>query len=301
MSTGSTRAVPAALAGATAISFSAILFRASDVQPITAGFYRMAFAVPVLALLWWSRRREDRRSGRERLIAFVAGLFLAADVVAWHTAIDLIGAGLGTLIANSQVVIVPMATWVLFRERPSRAALAAMPVVMIGLVLITGVGRADTFGERPAVGVALGAVAALMYTGFLVGYRRSNRRLAPPSGPLLEATAGAALGAFAAGAVSGQMDLTPGWAGVGWLVLLALSSQVVGWLAIGYALPRLPAAHTSFAILLQPSLTLVWGALIFGERASWVQAIGVLLVLAGITTVTIGSRQRAPVQRSASA
>ncbi len=301
MGSTSARAVPAALAGATAISFSAILFRAAAVEPFTGAFFRMAFAVPVLALLWWTRRRRDDRTAADRLIAFLAGLFLAADVVAWHASIELIGAGLATLIANSQVVVVPMVTWALFRERPSRAALAAMPVVLVGLVLITGVGRTDTFGDRPVLGVAYGALAACFYSAFLIGYRRSNRRLSPPSGPLLEASAGAAVGALAAGMVGGGIDLAPGWPAVGWLLVLALSSQVVGWLAIGYALPRLPAAHTSFAILLQPSLTLVWGALIFGERASWVQVVGVLLVLAGIATVTVGSRQRAPVQRSASA
>ena len=44
----------------------------------------------------------------------------------------------------------------------------------------------------------------------------------------------------------------------GWLLLLAWA-RVLGWLAITYALPRLPAAETSTFILLQPVLTMVWG------------------------------------------
>ena len=71
-------------------------------------------------------------------------------------------------------------------------------------------------------------------------------------------------------------------------MLLALVSQVVGWLAIAYALPRLPAAHTSFAILLQPVLTLIWGYLILHQDGySQNQVIGIFLVLAAITSVTI--------------
>lgn len=279
--------VTVALGGAIAISFSAILFRLAEVSPVTAAFFRLGFAVPVLAVLWFRRRAEDRRTALDRTIAVLAGLFLAADMVTWHTAIDEIGAGLGTLIANSQVVVVPFLTWAIFRERPAPQALVAMPIVMVGLTLITGVGREDTFGNRPVLGVVLGVAAALFYSGFLIGYRRSNRVLAPSAGALFDATTGAAVGTLVAGPLAGGIDFTPGLEAAGWLFLLAMSSQVVGWLAIGYALPRLPAAHTSFAILLQPTLTMVWGALILDERASWVQGTGVALVLLGIVAVTL--------------
>ena len=71
-------------------------------------------------------------------------------------------------------------------------------------------------------------------------------------------------------------------------MLLALLCQVGGWLAIAHALPRLPAAHTSFAILLQPVLTLIWGYLILNEDGhSQNQLIGIFLVLLAITSVTL--------------
>lgn len=286
--------VVAALAGAVAISFSAIFFRLAAVSPITGTFFRMAYAVPLLAVLWWMRRRRDHRSTRDRWIAITAGLFLAADVVFWHASIELIGAGLATLIANSQVVIVPLVTWAIFRERPSNPALWAMPVVMVGLALITGLGRADTFGERPVAGVLLAVTAATLYSGYLIGYRRSNRVLAPPAGSLLDASIGGAVAVALVGMMLSELDPVPTWPAHGWLLALAWSSQVLGWLSIGYALPRLPAAHTSFAILLQPTMTLAWGRLIFDERASWVQGVGVVLVLAGIAVVTLGSRARTP-------
>ncbi|MDH3517855.1 MAG: DMT family transporter [Acidimicrobiia bacterium] len=281
------RPLLAVFAGATAISFSAIFFRLSGVTPLTGTFYRMVYALPPLALIWMAGRRRDARPWGDRLMAMLAGALLSADVVAWHTSIEMIGAGLATLIANSQVVIVPVVTWLLFGERVPRPILLAMPVVMVGLALITGLGRADTFGDRPLLGVGLAVVAAALYSGFLIGYRRSNRTLAPPAGPLLDAVIGAAVVASLAGLIFGDLDLAPSWPAHGWLIALALGAQVIGWLGIGYALPRLPAAHTSFAILLQPSLTLAWGALIFDERASLVQAAGVALVLAGILMVSL--------------
>jgi drug/metabolite transporter (DMT)-like permease len=277
--------IAAALGGALVISFSAVLYRLSETGPVTGAFFRMAYAVPVLGAIWMLQRRHDERTWRQRGLAGLAGVFLAADVVVWSAAIDQIGAGLATLIVNSQVVLVPFVTWALFGERPGRRAVLAMPVVLAGLAAITGLGGADTFGDRPVLGVVLGAIAALFYTAFLVTFRRAGRT-GPASGQLLDATIGACLTVAAYGFATGTIDTTVTWPGHGWLVALALGSQVLGWLLIGYALPRLPATVTSFAVLLQPTATLVWGRLIFDERPGVIQLAGVVAVLTGIAAVT---------------
>ncbi len=281
------RNLAAALFGASAISFSAIHVRFAGVTPVTAAVFRSAYALPLLWVAWLVVRRRDRRSPRARLVAFGSGLALAADLVAWHASIDWIGAGLATLLANVQVVVVTLAAWALFGERPSRRSLVALPVVLAGVALVTGLGRAGAFGDRPVLGVVLGVTAAVFYGMFLLAYRHSNRSLAPAVGPLLDATAGALVGSLLAGVLVPALafDPRPAWPSHGWLLGLAIGTQVVGWLLIGYALPRLPARETSFLILLQPVLTMVWGGLLFSERVSLVQAAGVVLVLAGIAAV----------------
>ncbi len=291
------RPLLAAFSGAVVISFSAIFFRLSGVEPVTGAFFRTAYAIPVLAVVWSRSRSLDARTGRQRLGAFAAGLFLAADMTSWLTAVDLIGAGLATLVANTQVVIVPLVTWLALGERPHPIALGSMPVVLTGLALTTGLGRSDAYGEAPVAGVGLAVLAAVFYSGYLIGFRRASRFLVPPAGPLLDATIGATVGSAIIGTVMGRLDLGWVWPGHGWLLASALSSQVVGWLAIAYALPRLPAAHTSFAILLQPTLTILWGGLIFSERASVVQWAGVVLVVASIAAVTLGAGRQRGIER----
>ena len=54
---------------------------------------------------------------------------------------------------------------------------------------------------------------------------------------------------MAAGAALGEVDLVPSWPAHGWLALLALTSQVLGWMLISVSLPRLPAALTSVLLL----------------------------------------------------
>lgn len=286
------RPLLAAVAGGVVISFSAIFFRLAAVEPVTGAFFRTAYALPVLAALRAAGRARDTRTGTERAGAVLAGLLLAADMTAWLTAVDLIGAGLATLVTNTQVVIVPLVSWLVLRERPHPTALGTMPVVLVGLALTTGLGRPDAYGTSPTLGVGLAALAAVFYSGYLIGFRRASRSLVPPSGPLLDATVGATVGSGIIGAATGRLDLAWTWPGHGWLLLSALASQVVGWLAIAYALPRLPATQTSFAILLQPTLTIVWGALIFSEHASALQWAGAGLVVASIAVVSVGTGRR---------
>ena len=283
-----------ALAGAVAISFSPVLYVFSGTNPSTGAFFRMLYALPALALLAYLVRSSDTRSSRTRWMAFGAGLILAPDMLSYHSSMIFIGIGIATLIGNSQVIIVTLASWKLFGEKPNPAILISLPVVVVGLALISGIADSDPYGEDPVKGVIFGMMAAFFYSSFLILFRYSNRELAPSSSVQLDATAGAALGLLVLGLLplSGYaiepLDLQPIWPGHGWLIVLALLCQVAGWLAIAHALPRLPAAHVSFAVLLQPVLTLVWGYVILDQDGhSQNQVMGIFLVLAAIIAVTL--------------
>jgi drug/metabolite transporter (DMT)-like permease len=289
-----------ALAGAVAISFSPVFYIYSDTNPSTGAFFRMLYALPALALLAYLVRKSDTRSSRTRWTAFGAGLILAPDMLSYHSSMIFIGIGIATLIGNSQVIIVTLASWKLFGEKPNQAILISLPVVIIGLALISGIADTDPYGEDPVKGVVFGTMAAFFYSSFLILFRYSNRELAPSSSVQLDATAGAALGLLVLGLLPlssmaiEPLELQPTWPGHGWLIVLAILCQVAGWLAITHALPRLPAAHTSFAILLQPVLTLIWGYVILHQEGhSQNQVIGIFLVLAAIIAVTLyGSASR---------
>ena len=283
-----------ALAGAVAISFSPVLYVFSGTNPSTGAFFRMLYALPALALLAYLVRSADTRSSRTRWMAFGAGLILAPDMLSYHSSMIFIGIGIATLIGNSQVIIVTLASWKLFGEKPTPAILLSLPVVVVGLALISGIADSEPYGEDPVKGVIFGLMAAFFYSSFLILFRYSNRELAPSSSVQLDATAGAALGLLVLGLMplSGYaiepLDLQPIWPGHGWLIVLALLCQVAGWLAIAHALPRLPAAHVSFAVLLQPVLTLVWGYVILDQDGhSQNQVMGIFLVLAAIIAVTL--------------
>jgi drug/metabolite transporter (DMT)-like permease len=289
----------AAVAGAVAISFSAILYALAGVSPGTGAFFRLFYALPVLFVLWWARRDRDLRSPKRRMVALVAGIFLGFDILVWHISIEYIGAGLSTLIANSQVVVVALAAWAFLGEKPSREVTIAVPIVLLGVSLVSGLGRGDAFGSSPLLGTILALASAVLYAGFILGFRVSNESQAPSAGPLLESTAGAAIAILFTSIPFGGIEFTPTWPEHGWLLTLALTSQVAGWLLIGYALPRLPAVETATIILLQPVLTMIWAVLIFSEQPSAIQWVGAAMVLAGVGFVAVSRARRSVVMASA--
>jgi drug/metabolite transporter (DMT)-like permease len=279
-----------ALLGILSISFSAIFVRLSAVSPVTATFFRGAYAAPVLAVVWLAQRSQDRRGSRERWLAIVSGLLLALDLDLWHESIALLGAGLGTVIANAQVVFVAGAAWVLYGERPTAARVVTIAAVLGGVVLTSGLARHDAYGAQPVLGAVVGMLAAVVYAAFILLYRDANRTPGPRSGPLLDSTLGMIAGALVSAVFDPHFTFMPGAAATMWLALLAIGSQVIGWLLIGKALPKLPVVETSVLLLGQPVFTVIWGVLWFDERLSALQWLGSAIVLAGVGVLSIQRR-----------
>jgi drug/metabolite transporter (DMT)-like permease len=286
-----------ALLGALAIAFSSILVRLSHASPSTAAIFRCLFALPVLGVLaWLEDRRFGSRSWRERRVVIAAGVFFAADLILWHHSIEDVGAGLATVLANIQVVLVPLVAWAVLAERPGRRVLAALPIALFGVVLISGVLQHGAYGRAPGRGALFGIGAGVAYVGFLLLLRRGGSDLRRVAGPLFDATAVATVVAVAAGLVVGDADLLPGWPGVGWLAVLALTSQVLGWLLIMTSLPRLPAAITSLTLTVQPVGSVALAALILSEAPTALQLAGVVVVLIAVITATAPGVRALPKQ-----
>jgi drug/metabolite transporter (DMT)-like permease len=280
-----------AVAGALTIAFSAILVKLADVQPATAAIFRCLYALPVLGVLaWLEDRRYGRRPLRERKLAIPAGIFFAADLIFWHHAIADVGAGLATVLGNTQVIVVPFVAWLVLGERVSVRLLAALPLVCGGVVLISGVLETGAYGDHPIRGVVYGVLTGLSYAGFILVLRQAGADLRRPAGPLFDATAVATVAAVIAGLAVGEADLVPTWPAHGWLLVLALSSQVLGWLLITVSLPRLPAALTSVTLTIQPVGSVFLGVILLGENPSLLQLAGVVLIISGL--VAIATRRR---------
>jgi drug/metabolite transporter (DMT)-like permease len=280
--------VVAAVLGALTIAFSAILVDLADVSPASAAFFRCLYALPALGVLaWWEDRRHGRLTWRERRLAIPAGVLFAVDLIAWNHAIADVGAGLATLVGNLQVVIVPFLALVLLGERVPRRILLSLPIVLFGILLVSGALDSGAYGVNPSRGVLFGVITALTYAAFLLIQRQGSADLRRPGGPLFDTSLVTAVLAGLYGLAIGAGDLVPAWPSAGWLILLGLTSQALGWLLITLSLPRLPAAMTSLTLTIQPIASVALGAILLGQEPSVLQLAGVACILAGLLSVAL--------------
>jgi drug/metabolite transporter (DMT)-like permease len=283
--------VAVAVAGALCIAPSATLVGLAGVAPATAAFFRCAYALPLLGVLAWrERRRLGGRTPREVRTAAIAGVFFAIDLVLWNHAIAAAGAGIATVLGNLQVLFVGVGAWAAFRERPPMRLIGALPVVLAGVVLISGVIGRGAYGSDPRLGVLYGMGTSLAYSVFILVLRGRGGQSGRVAGPLFEVAAVTAVVSAALGPVAGGIDLVPTWPAAGWLALLALTSQVVGWMLITWAWRLLPAARTSLLLLIQPVASVALSASVLGERPSGWQLAGCVIVLAGVVWGSLGRR-----------
>ncbi len=281
--------------GAASISASGVLIKLADTGPATAAFYRCLLALPLLiALAVLEQRRRGPRPAAAHRGAFVAGLCLAVDLVLWNHAIADVGAGVATVLGNLQVLFVAFAAWALFGERPERRFLIFLPVVLVGVVLVSGMVGGDGGGTHPLAGIGYGLGTSVAYAVFLLILRRSSASTPHAAGPLSEVTAGAVLGALVLGLVFGGLQLRIGWPSFGWLLLLALLSQTLGWLIITTSLPRLSAAIASLILLLQPAAAMLLAYLVLGEQPTLIQIAGAVVVCTGVLAISLTTAQQRP-------
>ena len=273
--------------GAVAISQSSTLAKLSGGTPAVVTLFRGAISLP---FLWFIARREGHTANRrDRLLAIGAGALFALDLQCFHISIPLLGVGLATVVPNAQVFIVGIYAALTGERTPGRA-IAAIPFAFLGLALLARV--VDPFagalnvsaGSDPALGVLWGLGAASFYGLYLVITRRisSGSSAVGPFGMLRDAAIGTILVSGLIAAASGTLLPPDLWPGVGYLVLLALMSQVLGYPLINASIPHLPSVVGSVLLFVQPLMTVVAGALIFGEIPAPGQLLGALILFTGV-------------------
>lgn len=265
----------------------AIMVTLAHTGPVPTVAYRCGLALPVLAgLAVAERRRRGPRPLASRGLATAAGFFLAVDLVLFNHAIADLGAGIATVLGNLSAVFVAALAWVLLGERPGRRYLLMLPVVLAGLLLVSGLAGGSGTGQHPAAGAGYAIAVNAAYGCFLFVLRQSaggtSRHVA---GQLFDATVGATAGALLLGLAFGGLQLAVSWPALGWLLLLALLVQTAGWLLITSSLPGLPAAVSSLLLLVQPAAALVLAAVILGQRPTLIQLAGAVLVCCSVLVV----------------
>ncbi|ANN18751.1 hypothetical protein SD37_26090 [Amycolatopsis orientalis] len=275
------------LLGALAIALPAPLVALSGVSSTTATFFRCLFALPILVFLALARERGHRPAPAHLL----AGVLLGIDMVLWSEAILAVGAGVATALVNVQVVLVPLAGLLWFGERPSRFFWLSIPLMLAGTALAGGLADGGAAGSDPWYGTIMAVLAGVAYAGYLILLRRAGNEGGGRTTMLATATAASASVGGVSGLVAGNLDVTPPVPALLWLLVLAVTGQVLGWLLVGKALSALPSSGGSAVLMLQPAAAILFGAALLGQWPTPPQLAGCALVVIAVGAVSfLGGR-----------
>ena len=259
---------------------------------MAVGFWRLALALPFLWLV--ARLAGQRAHWPKRALTvtiLIAAIFYALDLAAWNAGILMTKLGNATLFGNSGSFVFAIYGLWLIRSLPSVKQSAALALALGGTLLLMS--SSYDLSPKNLGGDVLTLVAGLLYGGYLIFIERARTQLQPLP-LLLVATVFAAPMLLAISIGFGERLWPSDWTP---LLILALSSQVIGQGLLVYAIGVFPPLVVGLALLTQPVTAALIGWLAFGESlspADWIGAIAVALALVLVRLPQRGLRSDAP-------
>lgn len=282
--TNNLRPLTALVAANVMLAFGPVFVRLTDAGPVSAGFWRLALAVPVLLVVSAAigQRSVAQARGLWR-VPVIGGLAFAANLAAWHLGIHRTALANASLLGNAAVLIYPIYGFLIVRAWPTRMQGIALALALAGAMLLMG--RSAQISTTNLIGDLLCLLAGVIYIVYFVTMARARERMHPL--PVLAwSSAAGALPLLVLAIVLGEPVWPQDWAPP---VALAIVSQVVGQGLTIYALAHLSPLVVGIALLLQPMVAVAIGWAMFGERLDAAGLTGAVLVAAALVLVARGN------------
>ena len=256
---------------------------------MAAGFWRLSLALPFLLVIARVAGQPVHWPGRALgvIIAFAA-LFFAADLAAWHAGIHMTKLGNATLFGN--VASFAFAGWGLWLARswPSPVQGAALALAALGAALLMG--SSAELSLRNLQGDMLALSAGLLYAGYLIAVERAREKLAPVPLLFLASAFGAAM-LLPFSLLLGETIIPDNWT---FVVVLAISSQVLGQGLLVYAIGALPPLVVGLTLLTQPAISALVGWVVYGETLQPFDWVGAAAIATALVLVRLPQRGLQP-------
>jgi len=264
------------------------------VDVATAVACRSLVTALVVSSLVLVQRVPLELSGRHKKFLPLIGLLIGVQSLCIYSSVARLPVALALLAFNTYPLWAALWDRLLYKRRPERAVLLAMPVILIGLALAL-----DVFGAASGMGAAgqwrqigVGVVFALAAAAtFGLAMILTQHEAGDLDGRLRTASTLMITGLIALTVVLGQggfhlPQAEPGWWGLAVLTLLYGTAFTVMFTV----LPKLGVAGNSAIMNVEPVFALVLAWLILGQSIATVQVAGALLVVG--TVMVLGLRKR---------
>jgi len=269
--------------GIGALSLSAMFVRWAEAPGPIVGFYRVLISTILLTPLFIRQQKQGNAIDKKHLtFPLLAGIFTAFDFALWNSSLKFTTAANATLLGNTSPLWVALFALFIFREKLRGVFWLGLAVALTGAALVMG----SDFLHHPTLrlGDLMASAAAIFYAAYQLITQRGRKRIDPLRYMWLVGLS-ATFGMFIMNIVLGNSFT--GYPAQTWVIFFATAivSQMVGYLAITYALGHLPASVVSPTLIGQPVLTTILAIPMLGEIPNVIQWVGGAIALAGIYIV----------------
>ena len=251
-------------------------------------FYRGAIGL-LCVLVWLALRPHGSGLANRRLWFWsaVAGLGVAGNFAFYFVSIAQGTVAVAATLMYCAPVFVYLVSFALKLERPSPLKWSAIALAMLGIVLLTRIFDTAAGGVTP-IGVGAGLLAGLSYAVFIFAFKYA----APHGSP--QAILAIAFAVLVTVLVwPGDLDQTvaalstPDWP---LFVTLGVIGAGLSFFLYIVGLHRTEPAVASIVAMVEPVTASLFGVVILNEGLAGLQLVGMGLILASVTVLSVYSR-----------
>lgn len=267
----------ALMGGNVALAVGPWFVRITDAGPVSAGFWRLTLALPLLFALAIGNGQKLTGYRPAVWAAIIgAGAFFALDVASWHIGIGMTRLGNATLFGNSGSLIVM--AWGLYalHRKPRGNEWLAFALAIAGSAILLG--RSLEIDRATVIGDLFCVVAGLLYAGYILLLQKPRASLGNWALVAWSSLAGAPVMLGIALALGEPLLPSQWWP----LAALALLSQVIGQGLLIFALRHFSSLVFGLVLLTQPAVAVALGWFAFGETLVPLDLVGMALVAMGL-------------------
>lgn len=280
--------------GAILIGFSPIVTKAVTLHPTTIGFYRFFFGVIIMGLVVVGSKEKINWQNLKKAAPYFAlsGLFFAIDLWFWHRSIIYIGAGIATVLANTQVLYLALFERLILKQKSLWYLYPSMMVAVAGITLSSFPFFHHFKWDQSSAGIVWGLMTGITYA-IITLFLRKGLSIYQGKGvtPLLTVSFFACLAAFFLAVVEGEVKWVQG-PDFYYMILYGMGIHFGGWYLISKSINSIALVLAGLLLLLQPIFATLFGHILYDESLSFIQMMGLVLALVGIYFSSVAKKQR---------